>query len=248
MVNAGRARRTRKLVVVLLSVVSFSAGCVLKPTDWPPPDIEGISHSTDVQTADQQATAQGDQWLTALQQAMPWTTELAESTVDFCRTMPMGAIGGMGWAKVQCERVVIDYRAFDGDTRQRLGQIDTAVTDAGWTPGPATLVSEFDSRSSAPTGSPQQDNDVGQRYQRPGSPGPAIELSVTWNPAVPWVPESQDGLPNSSGTSPDPKPFTTATYLTWHPLAAKPLAQQAYHSHQHVMALAFVKDPYYVQL
>jgi hypothetical protein len=247
MVNGRRAHRVRKLVVVLLSVVGLCAGCGLGLTD-PPPDVDGISHSPDVQAADRRATALGDQWLSALRQAMPWASELAESTVDFCRTQRSGGFGDPGWDKVECERVVIDYRAFDGDIRYRLGQIDTATTDAGFAPG-LGLVSEFNGLVSAPSGVPQVDNDVLERYERPGFPGPAIELSVTWNPAVPQVSESRDGL--SGRTGPDPKPFTqpfaTATYLKWHPLAAKLLAQQAYRSHRYVMALAFVEYPYYVQ-
>ncbi|MEV5721389.1 hypothetical protein AB0L41_46665 [Amycolatopsis mediterranei] len=235
----------RKLLVVLVFVVGLCAGCVFGAADPAPPDVDGISYSSDVQTADQRATALGGQWLTALQQAMPWATELAESTVDFCRTVRAGGFGHTGWDKVMCERVEIDYRAFGGDIRQRLGQIDAVVADAGFTPGPGTLVSEFNRLLSAPSGVSQVDNDVVERYERPGFPGPAIELSVTWNPAVPWVPESRDGLPGRTG--PDPKPFTTATYLTWRPLAAKPLAQQAYHSHRCVMALAFVEYPYYVE-
>ncbi|MFI9786617.1 hypothetical protein ACIHEI_24415 [Kitasatospora sp. NPDC051984] len=80
-------------------------------------------------------TAHVDQQLAQLRTALPWATHLGTTVADICETYPANTgFTRRTWTPVMCTRTGTAYLAFDGDFREHLAQLDTALADEGWKP------------------------------------------------------------------------------------------------------------------
>ena len=257
-----RAVRVLALAAALVGAVVWAVHAVLVGLGPPPPpDVAGAARSGAVQRTDRQATALANRQLAALTRSTPWVTYVGTSTVDYCHSelaTPFVLHGS--WLPVTCRRSATLYGAFDGDFRQRLGQLDAAARSAGWQQGQRGLLAQLVQRLRPPadaapsaTAGPLPGLIAGS-YSRPPEDRPpadpavvsALGLTVTRGPVAPdqvgW-----DGFwADKQGV--DARPFSedTSVYFVWKPIAVDALARTVFLTHHYMVAIS-MSSTYYVQ-
>ncbi|GAA3020701.1 hypothetical protein GCM10020229_34880 [Kitasatospora albolonga] len=125
-------------LVVLPAVAGVAVWGYLSLRPEPQPGVEKVARSAAARAAGGVVSARLDGQLGQLGAALPWATRLGATVADVCETDTVDhgfAITRDTWLPVTCTRTVTVYSAFDGDFKERLRQVDTALSAAGWRAG-----------------------------------------------------------------------------------------------------------------
>ncbi|MFD8596223.1 hypothetical protein ACFV1L_14615 [Kitasatospora sp. NPDC059646] len=237
----------------------------------PQPDVEKAARSPAARAADRTATAESDRQLDRLKAALPWASPLGTTVADVCTTSAVNHMGfaRQRWNPVTCTRTSTAYLAFDGDFRQHLVLLDTALAGAGWrtddrlplrTPEPPGLAAAFDyghqppgDATAAQIAEAAARPDVATvRYTLPNGTGYAPPPGADVAPAgpgatvevvrAPHLPALDDGTSAHDLTLKYPT-VRTSWFVDWQPCSRAELAA-AYPAHSAVVAVS-LRFPYH---
>ncbi|MFJ9695571.1 hypothetical protein [Kitasatospora sp. NPDC101183] len=242
------------LWAVLAVVVGLGVWLYVELRPEPQPDVEKAAHSAAAREADRVLTARLDGQVEKVKVGLPWATYLGTTVADVCSTDTVRrgfSFTRERWLPVTCTRTTTVYEAFDGDFRERLGQLDAALAAAGWSAGwtgnpmykgqQPGLVAALDYVYGARAkpgpvrvqyGVPIRDDFVSQD---PGGPNraPNGEVEVVQGPGLP----SLDGGTYLHDVYLKYPTVKTKYYVDWQPYSRERLAADAYPAHSTVVAI-----------
>ncbi|KDN86255.1 hypothetical protein [Kitasatospora cheerisanensis] len=228
---SGRGGTPRGCAVVAYVVLAGLLGLAfcfwLTVRPEPQPDVEKAARSAAARAADREVTIRSDRQLDQLKAALPWADYLGTTVADVCTTSTVTHMGfaRQRWNPVTCTRTSTAYLAFDGDFRQHLALLDTAVAAAGWktddrlplrTSEPPGLVAALDHAHQPPGDATEaqlaeaaaRPNEARVRYTLPAAPPTPRRPARTSHRAAPPQP-SRRPRPRACPPSTTARPPTT---------------------------------------